>query len=169
MSLSKSSGSSDTHGSAVINPNPTNTETAAAALTTTASHLDPYPHYVVGALSAAGAGYAYSALQDRRLAAIAGGIAVAFFYGGYQLQRGYVTLGYDVGTLASTGLLAVAFPRMMKHRETYSTVMATLGGVSLLGNATKSYQVRKHLAMFERPQSLFTPFDTLQEPGAHVI
>ena len=44
------------------------------------------------------------------------------------LVTGNPTLGYDVGTITSAGLLAVAYPRAQATSEAASVIMATLGG-----------------------------------------
>ena len=44
--------------------------------------------------------------------------------------------------VASIGLTALVGPRAFRTGEAYSTVLATLGGVSSVGNLLKSYQVR---------------------------
>ncbi|TPX36148.1 hypothetical protein SmJEL517_g01412 [Synchytrium microbalum] len=138
-------------GVGIVNPNETKTETAAGAVSTVSSHVDPFPHYLVGGLCGASGMYAYSALNQPRTGAIAGGLALAFIYSGMQLARGHEMHGYDVGTLASAALLGASLPRAYKHRETFSMLMSALGGVSFVGNANKAYQVRTR-----KPKDLYT-------------
>ena len=51
-------------------------------------------------------------------------------------------LGYDIASLTSIGLLAAVGPRAYHTAEAFSVSLASLAGVSLVGNALKSYQAR---------------------------
>ncbi|KAL7747908.1 hypothetical protein RI367_006655 [Sorochytrium milnesiophthora] len=126
----------------VTNPNDTATTKAAGALATLSSGMDPYPHYFMGGASALGSYYAYSSMKNSRGALIAGLCSLAYMYAGYQIGMGQQKLGYDVGTMSSLALTAATGRRAYETGEQWSTVMASLGGVSSIGNLTKSYQMR---------------------------
>ncbi|KAJ3080624.1 hypothetical protein HK102_002929 [Quaeritorhiza haematococci] len=121
--------------------NKSRTEQAAAGLSTLSSRVDPFPHYVVAGLCGAGGVWAYS-LKNPNAALAAGGLAALFTYAGAKLNRGEVRAGYDVGSVASLALLALTGPRAYRTKDAYYVAMASLGGVSSVGNMLKSYQVR---------------------------
>ena len=58
------------------------------------------------------------------------------------MQNKQTTLGYDIASLASLTLIGLTGPVAWRTGESYSTVLATLGGISSLGNVLKSYQCR---------------------------
>ncbi|KAJ3046266.1 hypothetical protein HDV00_000079 [Rhizophlyctis rosea] len=135
---------------AVMDPNESKAASAAGALSTVSAAVDPAPHYLIGVGCAGGALYARQMLKNPTAAVIAGGVGVAMACAGYLLQSGHVKEGYDLGSVASLGLLAAAGPKAYRFRDTYHTVMAGVGGVSALGNLTKSYQVRT-----EKPRPIY--------------
>lgn len=99
--------------------------------------------------------FAYT-MKNMNMAIFAGGLSLAYLYAGSdfpqfmkltfraKLQQGDIRAGYDVGTAASAALLLTAGPRAYKSMDPYMTSMATLGGVSTVGNLLKSYQIRKN-------------------------
>ena len=105
---------------------------------------DAYPHYLAGVLSGAGSYYAYTTLKNRNSAVLAGTMALAFGFAGYLVQSGDKKNGYDLGTLASLGLLLGHGPQVYAKggKDPYPLAM-TVGGI-LLGpwNAMKSYYIR---------------------------
>jgi uncharacterized membrane protein (UPF0136 family) len=115
---------------------------AAAPLATLSSHSDPWPHYIMSGACGASAIYNYSNVNNPRLAAIKLAFAGAYLWAGRMLVTGNPTLGYDVGTFTSAGLLAVAYPRAQATSEAASVIMATLGGLSTVTNLIKSYEMR---------------------------
>jgi len=118
------------------------TEKAGSTLTSLSTNVDPYPHYTMSAACAGAAGYSYSKMNNPRAAAIAGGFSLLYLFAGRLLVQGHERLGYDVGTVASLGLVATAGPLAMKSGEAYSTALTTLGGMSSVANLLKSYQMR---------------------------
>lgn len=115
---------------------------AAAPLASLSSEVDPAPHYIMSAACAGGAGWAYSRLNNPRAAAVAGGFSLLYLFAGRLLAQGHDRLGYDVGTVASLGLVATSGPAAWATGEAYATAMTTLGGMSSVANFVKSYQMR---------------------------
>jgi hypothetical protein len=54
----------------------------------------------------------------------------------------YLTIYYYIPIVAALGLLASSGPKAYKIKDNYNITMATLGGISALGNMLKSYQQR---------------------------
>ncbi|KAJ3051295.1 hypothetical protein HK097_007725 [Rhizophlyctis rosea] len=125
-----------------MDPNESKTATAAGALATVSENVDPFPHYCVALACMSGAAYAHYTMKNPTAAMVAGGIGLAMAYAGYSLQTNRVKQGYDLGAAASLGLLAATAPTAYRTRDPYHMVMTGVGGISAIGNMTKSYQVR---------------------------
>ncbi|CAG8453678.1 13715_t:CDS:2 [Cetraspora pellucida] len=126
-------------------PNSSTTEKAAAPLATLSTLFDPYPHYFMSAATLLGSGYAYQYLKQPRTAAIAAVIGAAYGAAGYFIQKNDFSMGYNIATLASIGLVVVSGPTAWATKDAYHVALGSLGAVSLAGNALKIYQVRTGL------------------------
>jgi uncharacterized membrane protein (UPF0136 family) len=115
-------------------------EKAAAPLARLSSEADPFPHYFMGVACGVGSYYAHNTLKNRNLSLISGGIGLAYLYSGYLINKGETHLGYHIAAGASVALLAATGPRAYKTGDAYSVSLASLGGLSTLGNFVKAYQ-----------------------------
>lgn len=121
-------------------------EQAVAPVASLSSEIDPLPHYTASAACAGGAGYAYAKLNNPRAAAVAAGFSLLYFTAGRLVTTGSERMGYDIGTLTSLGLLATSSPaargQLGNLAGGYVGSMGTIGGLSAVANAIKSYQYR---------------------------
>ncbi|RUS25358.1 hypothetical protein BC938DRAFT_472286 [Jimgerdemannia flammicorona] len=122
--------------------NQSTAEKVASPLVALSSRTDPYPHFFMSGACAIGSYYAYNAMKNNQLALIAGGIAAAYAYAGYLLGRGDEQLGYNLATATSLALVAATGPKALQAKDPFNVSMASLGGLSSLGNFVKAYQQR---------------------------
>ncbi|KAI9219481.1 hypothetical protein BC828DRAFT_386070 [Blastocladiella britannica] len=144
MSSSSSSSTSHVPELQYKSPNDSLTSKAMAPVTTIAAKVDPWPHYIMGGASGIGAYVAHQMHGDPRKAAIAAGAAAAYYYAGYLLHKDHPEekMAYDIGTLASVGLLVGTGGAAWTAGKAIDVSLASLGGISLLGNVSRAYQLR---------------------------
>ncbi|CAG8546346.1 6880_t:CDS:2 [Funneliformis caledonium] len=123
-------------------PNASVGEKASSAMATLSSHADPYPHYFMSAFSGMGAVYAHRNMNQPKTAAVAGVIALAYAASGYLINKGNHTMGYNIATLTSLGLLATSGPSAFATKDAFHVAMTSLGAVSTAGNSLKWYQLK---------------------------
>ncbi|ORZ33577.1 hypothetical protein BCR44DRAFT_54560 [Catenaria anguillulae PL171] len=132
-------------------PNDTLTTKALAPLAMVAEHVDPAPHYFMAGACGIGSYIAHQMHGNPRNAMIAGTVGALYAYSGYLLGQGRTKMGYDIGTVASVGLLAATGRRAMEMHQAWDVSLGSLAAVSMLGNLTKAYQART-----DRPHNLPT-------------
>jgi hypothetical protein len=117
-------------------------EKALSPITTVASHVDPYPHWIMSGACVAGSYWTYARMANPRLAWLVGACGLGYAVAAQQIAMGKEKLGHDVATIASVGLLAVTGKKAWEGTEAHMTALGALATISGIGNITKSYQLR---------------------------